>query len=129
MTNEKLLKEKILKTLKKTYPYADDDIFNQDSYIFDDDDNFDADELTCRLTINPDKTLTIAIKAEICSTNAQETRDGVIIKHYGWDAYNQKLKSIITSHYTISETVFTLTEIVPAIKTMIEKINNLRFND
>ena len=118
-----MTKKEILEKLKKTYKRATDDIFSEDSHIFNNND------FTCRLTLNPDKTLTIAVKAELCSTNAQETRDGVIIKHYGWDAYNQKLRSIITSHYTTSETVFTLTEIVPAIKTIIEKINSLRFND
>ena len=80
------------------------------------------------MTLNSDKTLTVTIKAELCSTDAQETRDNVTIKHYGWDAYNQKLDEVIIRHYETSETINELDEIVPTIKKMIKKIKKLHFD-
>lgn len=118
-----MIKKEILEKLKKTYKRATDRIFNEDCHIFNNHD------FTCRLTLNPDKTLTIVIKAELCSTDAQETRNNVIIKHYGWNAYNQKLDSVIISHYEASETVNMLVEIIPTIKKMIRKIKKLEFKE
>ena len=118
MTNKEILEK-----LKKTYKRTTDRIFNEDCHIFNDDD------FTCRLTLNPDKTLTITIKAELCSTNAQETRDNVTIKHYGWNKYNQELNSVIISHYETSKTINMLVEIVPTIKTMMTKIKKLQFKN
>lgn len=118
-----MIKKEILEKLKKTYNRATDNIFNEDCHIFNDHD------FTCQLTLNPDKTLTITIKARLCSTDAQETRDNVTIKHYGWDAYNQKLDTVIISHYKTSETVTMLVEIVPTIKKMIRKIKKLEFKE
>lgn len=117
-----MTKKEILEKLKKTYKRATDDIFNEDCHIFNDHD------FTCQLTINPNGTLTITIKTELCSTNAQETRDNVVIKHYGWNAYNQKLDEVIISHYETSESISMLIEIVPTIKTMMTKIKKLHFN-
>ena len=118
-----MTKKAILENLKKTYERATDNIFNEDCHIFNDYD------FTCRLTLNYDKTLTITVKAELCSTNAQETRDNVTIKHYGWDTYNQKLDEVIISHYETSETINELNEIVPTIKKMIRKIKKLEFKE
>lgn len=118
-----MTKKEILEKLKKTYERATDRIFTEDCHTFNDHD------FTCRLTVNPDKTLTITIKAELCSTNAQEIRDNVTIKHYGWDAYNQKLDEVIISHYETSETINELDEIVPTIKKMIRKIKKLEFKE
>lgn len=118
-----MIKKAILEKLKKTYNRATDNIFNEDCHIFNDHD------FTCQLTLNPDKTLTIAVKAERCSRNAQETRNNVTIKHYGWNAYNQELDSVIISHYETSETVNELDEIVPTIKKMIRKIKKLEFKE
>lgn len=118
-----MIKKEFLEKLKKTHKRTTDRIFNEDCHIFNDHD------FTCQLTLNPDKTLTITVKAELCSTNAQETRDGVIIKHYGWNAYNQELDSVIISHYETSETVNELDEIVPTIKKMIRKIKKLEFKE
>ena len=109
-----------LDVLKKTYKRTTDDIFTDDCHIFNNDD------FTCQLTVNPDKTVTITIKAELCSTDAQETRDNVTIKHYGWNAYNQELDSVIISHYSTTETVNMLVAIVPTIKKMVTKINKLQ---
>lgn len=117
-----MTKKEILEKIKKTYNRATDRIFNEDCHIFNNHD------FTCQLTLNPDKTITITVKAELCSTDAQETRDGVSITHYGWNAYNQKLDSIIISHYETSETVSMLVEIVPTIKKMIRKIKKLHFD-
>lgn len=72
-----MTKKEILEKIKKAYERATDNIFNEDCHIFND------HEFTCQLTVNPDKTVTITIKAERYSTNAQETRDNVTIKHYG----------------------------------------------
>ena len=47
-----MIKKAILEKLKKTYNRATDNIFNEDCHIFNDHD------FTCRLTLNPDKTLT-----------------------------------------------------------------------
>lgn len=116
-------KKEILEKLKKTYKRTTDRIFTEDCHIFNDDD------FTCRLTLNPDKTLTITIKAELCSTDAQETRDNVTITHYGWNAYNQKLDEVIISHYETSETVSMLVEIVPTIKKIMTKIKKLHFKN
>ena len=66
-----MTKKAILEKLKKTYNRATDRIFSEDCHIFNDHD------FTCQLTLNPDKTLTITVKAERCSTDAQETRDNV----------------------------------------------------
>lgn len=109
-----MTKKAILEKLKKTYERATDNIFNENCHIFNDHD------FTCQLTLNPDKTLTITVKAELCSTDAQETRDNVTITHYGWNAYNQELDSVIISHYETSETVIMLVQIVPTIKKMIK---------
>lgn len=117
-----MTKKEILEKLKKTYNRATDNIFSKDCHIFNDHD------FTCQLTLNPDKTVTITIKAEICSTDAQETRDSIIIKHYGWNAYNQELDSVIISHYETSETVSMLVQIVPTIKKIITKIKKLHFD-
>ena len=111
-----------MKNSKKTHKRTTDTIFTEDCHIFNDDD------FTCRLTLNPDKTLTITIKAELRSTDAQETRDNVTITHYGWNAYNQKLDEVIISHYETSETITMLVEIVPTIKKMIPKIKKLHFD-
>lgn len=116
-------KEIILEKLKKTYKRTTNRIFSEDCHIFNNHD------FTCQLTLKPDKTLTITTKAELYSTNAQETRDGVTIKHYGWDAYNQKLDEVIISHYETSETINELDEIVPTIKKMIRKIKKLEFKE
>ena len=118
-----MIKKEILEKLKKTYKRATDDIFTDDCHIFNNDD------FTCQLTLNPDKTLTITIRAELCSTDAQETRNNVAIKHYSWNAYNQELDSVIISHYETSETVNELDEIVPTIKKMIRKIKKLEFKE
>ena len=118
-----MTKKEILEKLKKTYNRATDDIFNEDCHIFNNHD------FTCQLTLNSDKTLTVTIKAELCSTDAQETRDNVTIKHYGWDAYNQKLDEVIISPYETSETINELDEIVPTIKKMIRKIKKLEFKE
>ena len=118
-----MTKKEILEKLKKTYKRATDRIFTEDCHTFNDHD------FTCQLTLNPDKTLTITIKTELCSTNAQETRDNVTIKHYDWNAYNQELDSVIISHYETSETVSMLVEIVPTIKKMITKIKRLHFKN
>lgn len=118
-----MIKKDILEILKKSYKRATDDIFNKDCHIFTNDD------FTCQLTLNPDKTLTITLKAELCSTDAQETRDGVSITHYGWNPYNQKLDSVVISHYETSETIKQLVEIVPTIKKMITKIKRLHFKN
>lgn len=117
-----MTKKEILEKLKKTYKRTTDRIFNEDCHIFNDDD------FTCRLTLNPDKTLTIIIKAELYSTDAQETRDNVTITHYGWNAYNRELDSVVISRYETSETVDMLVEIVPTIKKMITKIKKLHFD-
>lgn len=90
---------------------------------------FNDHDFTCQLTLNPDKTLTITVKAELCSTDAQETRNNVTITHYGWNAYNQELDSVIISHYSTNETVSEPLEIVPTIKKMITKINKLHFKN
>ena len=116
-----MTKKDILDIVKKTYERATDDIFTDDCHIFNDHD------FTCQLTLNPDKTLTITIKAELCSRNAQETRNNVTIKHYGWNVYNQELDSVVISRYETSETVSMLVEIVPTIKKMITKIKKLHF--
>ena len=118
-----MTKKEILEKLKKTYKRTTNRIFSKDCHIFNNHD------FTCRLTVNPDKTLTTTIKAELCSTDAQETRDNVTITHYGWNAYNQKRDSVIISHYETSETVNMLVEIVPTIKKMITKIKKLQFKD
>lgn len=118
-----MTKKEILEKLKKTYERATDRIFTEDCHTFNDHD------FTCRLTVNPDKTLTITIKAELCSTNAQEIRDNVTIKHYGWNAYNRELDSVVISRYETSETVSMLVEIVPTIKKMITKIKRLHFKN
>lgn len=118
-----MTKKDILDVLKKTYKRATDDVFSKDSHIFNNND------FTFQLTLNPDKTLTITIKAELCSTDAQETRNNVTIKHYGWNADNQELDSVIISHYETSETVNELDEIVPTIKKMIKKIKKLEFKE
>lgn len=118
-----MTKKDILEKLKKTYNRATDNVFNEDCHIFNDYD------FTCRLTINFDKTLTITVKAELCSTDAQETRDNVTIKHYGWNAYNQELYSVVISQYETSETIKQLVEIVPTIKKMIRKIKKLEFKE
>ena len=117
-----MTKKEILEKLKKTYKRATDDIFTKDCHIF------NNNNFTCQLTLNYDKTLTITIKAELCSTDAQESRDDVTITHYGWNAYNQKLDSVIISHYKTSETVNMLVEIVPTIKKIITKIKKLHFD-
>lgn len=117
-----MTKKDILDVVKKTYKRTTGDIFNDGCHIFNDDD------FTCRLTVNPDKTLTITVKAELCSTDAQETRDNVTITHYGWNAYNQKLDEVIISHYETSEAISMLVEIVPTIKKMITKIKKLHFD-
>ena len=118
-----MTKKEILEKLKKTYKRTTDRIFNEDCHIFNDDD------FTCRLTLNPDKTLTITIKAELCSTDAQEIRDNVTITHHGWNAYNRELDSVVISRYETSETVSMLVEIVPTIKKMITKIKRLHFKN
>lgn len=118
-----MTKKEILEKLKKTYERATDRIFTEDCHTFNDHD------FTCRLTLNPDKTLTITIKAELCSTDAQETRDNVTITHYGWNAYNRELDSVVISRYETSETVSMLVEIVPTIKKMITKIKKLHFKN
>lgn len=118
-----MTKKEILEKLKKTYKRTTDNVFNEDCHIFNDH-NF-----TCRLTLNPDKTLTITVKAELCSTDAQETRNNVTITHYGWNAYNQRLDSVIISHYETSETIKQLVEIVPTIKKMMTKIKKLEFKN
>ena len=66
-----MTKKEILEKLKKTYKRTTNRIFSEDCHIFNDHD------FTCQLTLNFDKTLTITVKAELCSTNAQETRDNV----------------------------------------------------
>lgn len=114
-----MTKKDILEVLKKSYKRTTNDIFTQDCHIFNNHD------FTCQLTVNPDKTLTITIKAELCSTDTQETRDNVSIKHYGWNAYNRELDSVIISQYETSETVNMLVAIIPTIKKMITKINKL----
>jgi hypothetical protein len=118
-----MTKKEILEKLKKTYKRTTNNVFNEDCHIFNNHD------FTCQLTLNPDKTLTITIRAELCSTDAQETRNNVAIKHYGWNAYNQELDSVIISHYETSETVNELDEIVPTIKKMIRKIKKLEFKE
>lgn len=118
-----MTKKDILDVVKKTYKRTTNRIFSEDCHIFNDHD------FTCQLTLNPDKTLTITVKAELCSTNAQETRDNVTIKHYGWNPYNQKLDEVIISHYETSETINELDEIVPTIKKMIRKIKKLEFKE
>ena len=115
-----MIKKEILEKLKKTYKRTTDAIFTKDCHIFNDDD------FTCRLTLNFDKTLTITVKAELCTRNAQETRNNVLIKHYGWNAYNQELDSVIISHYETSETVNELDKTIPTIKKMIRKIKKLQ---
>lgn len=118
-----MTKKEILEKIKKTYKRTTDDIFNEDCHIFNDHD------FTCQLTLNFDKTLTITIKAELCSTDAQEIRDNVTITHHGWNAYNRELDSVVISHYETSETVSMLVEIVPTIKKMITKIKRLHFKN
>lgn len=118
-----MTKKEILEKLKKTYKRTTNRIFSEDCHIFNNHD------FTCQLTLNSDKTLTVTIKAELCSTDAQETRDNVTIKHYGWDAYNQKLDEVVISRYETSETVSMLVEIVPTIKKMITKIKRLHFKN
>lgn len=118
-----MTKKEILEKLKKTYERATDRIFTEDCHTFNDHD------FTCRLTVNPDKTLTITIKAELCSTNAQEIHDNVTITHHGWNAYNRELDSVVISRYETSETVSMLVEIVPTIKKMITKIKRLHFKN
>jgi hypothetical protein len=117
-----MIKKEILEKLKKTYKRTTDRVFNEDCHIFNNHD------FTCQLTSNPDKILTVTINAELCSTDAQETRDNVTIKHYGWDAYNRELDSVIISHYETSETVSMLVQIVPTIKKIITKIKKLHFD-
>lgn len=119
---KRMTKKDILEVLKKSYKRTTNDIFTQDCHIFTNDD------FTCQLTLNFNKTLTITVKAELCSTDAQETRNNVVIKHYGWNAYNQKLDEVIISHYETSESINMLVEIVPTIKTMMTKIKKLHFN-
>lgn len=118
-----MTKKEILEKLKKTYKRATDRIFSEDCHIFNDHD------FTCQLTLNPDKTLTVTIKAELCSRDAHETRDNVAIKHYGWNAYNQELDSVIISQYSTTETINELDKIVPTIKKMIRKIKKLEFKN
>lgn len=118
-----MTKKEILEKLKKTYKRATDNVFNEDCHIFNNND------FTCQLTVNPDKTLTITIKAELCSTNAQEIRDNVTITHHGWNAYNRELDSVVISRYETSETINELDEIVPTIKKMIRKIKKLEFKE
>jgi len=118
-----MIKKAILEKLKKTYKRATDDIFSEDCHIFNDDD------FTCRLTLNFDKTLSITVKAELCSTDTQETRNNVTIKHYGWNAYNQELDSVIISQYSTTETINELDKIIPTIKKMIRKIKKLEFKE
>ena len=48
-----MTKKDILDVLKKTYKRATNDVFSEDSHIFNNND------FTCQLTLNPDKTLTI----------------------------------------------------------------------
>lgn len=117
-----MTEKEILEKLKKTYKRATDRIFSEDCHIFNDND------FTCQLTLNPDKTLTITVKAELCSTDAQETRDNVTITHYGWNAYNRELDSVVISRYETSETVSMLIEIVPTIKKIMTKIKKLHFD-
>lgn len=62
-----MTKKEILEKLKKTYKRATDRIFSEDCHIFNDHD------FTCQLTLNFDKTLTITVKAELCSTDAQSS--------------------------------------------------------
>lgn len=118
-----MTKKDILDVLKRTYKRATDDVFNEDCHIFNDHD------FTCQLTLNFDKTLTITVNAELCSRNAQETRNNVAIKHYGWNAYNQELDSVIISQYSTTETVSEPLEIVSTIKKMITKIKKLQFKE
>lgn len=118
-----MIKKDILDVVKKTYKRTTNDIFTENCHIFTDDD------FTCQLTLNPDKTLTITVKAELCSTDAQETRNNVSIKHYGWNAYNRKLDSVIISQYETSETINELDKIIPTIKKMIRKIKKLEFKE
>ena len=92
-------------------------------------DIFNDHDFTCQLTLNFDKTLTITVKAKLCSTDTQETRNNVTIKHYGWNAYNQELDSVIISHYETSETINELDEIAPTIKKIIRKIKKLEFKE
>lgn len=51
-----MIKKEILEKLKKTYKRTTDRIFNEDCHIFNNHD------FTCRLTLNPNKTLTKMIR-------------------------------------------------------------------
>lgn len=51
-----MTKKEILEKLKKTYKRTTNNVFNEDCHIFNNHD------FTCRLTLNPDKTLTMLVE-------------------------------------------------------------------
>ena len=51
-----MTKKEILEKLKKTYKRTTNNVFNEDCHIFNNHD------FTCRLALNPDKTLTMLVE-------------------------------------------------------------------
>ena len=119
------LKEAIKTRLQERYPGTDPDEFftKYGAQPFADD--IDTE---CRITINDNQTITIALSTQTRPDDAQEIRNGVTITYQSWNDYlcQPDESPIIT--YDTEKTVTNINQVIPTIEALYEKINCLRFD-
>lgn len=119
------LKEAIKTRLQERYPGTDPDEFftKYGAQPFADD--IDTE---CRITINDNQTITIALSTQTRPDDAQEIRNGVTIAYQSWNDYlcQPDESPIIT--YDTEKTVTNINQVIPTIEALYEKINCLRFD-
>ena len=119
------LKEAIKTHLQERYPETDPNEFftKYGAQPFADD--IDTE---CRITINDNQTITIALSTTTHPNNAQETRNDVVITYSSSNDYLCQPNKRPIINYDTEKTVTNIGQVIPTIEVLYEKINCLRFD-
>lgn len=119
------LKEAIKTRLQERYPGTDPDEFftKYGAQPFADD--IDTE---CRITINDNQTITIALSTATHPNNAQEIKNDVIITYSSSSDYLYQPNKRPIINYDTEKTVTNINQVIPTIEALYEKINCLRFD-
>ena len=119
------LNEAIKTRLQERYPGTDPDEFftKYGAQPFADD--IDTE---CRITINDNQTITIALSTATHPNNAQEIRNDVIITYSSSSDYLYQPNKRPIINYDTEKTVTNINQVIPTIKALYKKINRLRFD-
>ena len=119
------LNEAIKTRLQERYPGTDPDEFftKYGAQPFADD--IDTE---CRITINDNQTITIALSTATHPNNAQEIRNDVIITYSSSSDYLYQPNKRPIINYDTEKTVTNINQVIPTIEALYEKINCLRFD-